>query len=989
MNSNTIVNRAVRYALMAGAAVALASPAVFAQNAPGAATSTSAQNVQLNRVQVTGTLIPRTSIETASPVTVITAKQIQASGLTTIASVVRSLSSDNSGTIPLAFTAGFANGSSGVALRGLTVNSTLVLIDGRRTTAYPLADDGERSFTDLNTIPLNAVERIEVLKDGASSIYGADAIAGVINIILYPTWTGSRATAQLGTSQHGGGTSKDLTFITGIGNLDTNNYNAYLSVEYHSTLPIYNRDRKYPLDACDTSPSGNLDGCVGGNPAHGGGGIGASNYGVVAPATVGGTNPDGSPNLLTGKQAAGTTFQPLRACPTPISYPGTGVGTGTGCAYNQVADFGQIAPQTDSYSIDGRITINLNPTTTAYMNASYNQFRMVSDSGGGASIRAGVPVNTGNIVLPPLLPDGSLNPNDPFATNCAGVTAPGPAATVYNPSCAYAKIYYDFGDLPGFGWETDVNHVMRMDADVTGALGQNWNYDLALNLNHAWLNVNDYGFLYYPQLISDVTDGTYNFVNPSLNSQAVRDALSPVIGKTSTTDEDAVDFSINGSLADLPGGPLALAVGTQWRYEAQDDPSLNPGNDFLNLGSAQTIGHRNVAAVFAELDAPVLPSLEFDLSGREDHYSDFGSAFSPKFGVKWTPIQQLAFRGTYSRGFRAPAFAENGSSSSLGFITFNPSSSAPDWVNEHCATNQPSPVPNPCLPDAYAQPYGLGLKSEANPDIQPERARNYTLGLVFQPLSTLSGTVDYYNILKTNVIAPPSPGGLISQYFTGPISALPPGSYIQDVPDPQYPTATPRPIQFNASYLNENQLRTTGFDVNLQYTLDTSVVNWTSVFHGTKILTWCETLEEGGPCVSMVGTQGPYELSSGAGTPKFRWNWANTFTFGPVSLTGTVNWVSRFNMTIPDALPEGVCYSVGYLSTNVPADCGVPAFWYVDLTGVWHIDSNWALTAGILNATDKSPPFDPIDYGANNYNPTYAQQGAVGRFYQLGLQVTF
>ncbi|MGH8282942.1 MAG: TonB-dependent receptor plug domain-containing protein [Gammaproteobacteria bacterium] len=996
-----LISKAVHYGLMTGTAVALVAPTVFAQNAPSAATSNAAPTAQLGRIMVTGSAIPRTSIETPAPVTVITAKQIRESGLTTISDVLRTLSADNSGTIPNAFTAGFANGSSGVALRGLTVNSTLVLIDGRRTTAYPLADDGERSFTDLNTIPLNAVERIEVLKDGASSIYGADAIAGVINIILYPSYNGSRATAQFGTSSQGGGTSTDLTFITGTGNLDTNNFNAYLSVEAHTQQPINNSQRGYPLDACDTSPSGNRDSCVGGNPAFGGPGISASNYGTVAPAIVTGTNADGSPNLLAGQQIAGTRFQPLRPCPTPVTYPGTGVNTGTGCTYNQITDpnFGlQIQPKTQSESVDGRITVNLNPTTTAYLNASYNQFRMVSHSSlppstgvspNTPTIQNAVPTNTGNIVLPPVLPDGSINPNDPFATaaGCAGVAAPGPGANVNTPGCQYAKINYGFGDLPGFGWETDVNHVMRMDADVNGAFNDNWSYDAALNLNHAWLNYNLYGFLYYPQLISDVTDGSYNFVNPSLNSQATRDALAPPNGVTATTDEDSIDFTVNGSLANLPGGPLGLAVGGQWRYEAQDDPSLNPGNNYEGLGIAQTIGHRNVAAVFAELDAPVLTSLEMDLSAREDHYSDFGSAFSPKFGIKWTPLSQLAFRGTYSRGFRAPAFSENGSSSSLGFSSFNPALSAPNFVNEHCATVQPSPVPNPCLPNTYAQPYSIGVLSEANPDIQPERSRNYTLGTVFQPFSAFSGTVDYYNILKTNVIAPPATGGLISEYFAG--AALPPGSVIVDLPDPQYPTATPKPAQFNAEYLNENELRTTGFDVELRYNQSFGAVTWTSDFNFTKILTWCETLEAGGPCISMVGTEGPYNLSSGAGTPKFRWNWANTFAFGPASITATAYWVSRYNMTAPDVAPVGLCISGGYTGQDVPADCGVPAFWYVDLTGVYHLTDNWSLTAGILNATNKSPPFDPIDYAGNNYSPTYAQQGAVGRFYQLGLQVKF
>ncbi|MBU6421033.1 MAG: TonB-dependent receptor [Gammaproteobacteria bacterium] len=966
MNSN--LKRACRYALLTGGALALAVPSVFAQNAPAAGTSAQPAATQLGKVTVTGTAIPRTNVETPAPVTVITAKQIQESGLPTIADVVRTLSSDNSGTIPLAFTAGFANGSSGVALRGLTVNSTLVLIDGKRTAAYPLADDGERSFTDLNTIPLNAVERIEVLKDGASSIYGADAIAGVINIILYPSWTGSRATAQLGGSQHGGGASQDYTFITGTGNLDTNNWNAYLSVEYHTQRPVYNHNRKFPLDACDLSSVGYFDACVGGNPAFGGSGVGGSIYGVEAPATLGTPG-----NLLTGVQVPGTSFQPIRPCPTPVSYPGTGAGTGTGCTYNQVVNYDQLAPETKSYSVDGRITVNLNSTTTAYLNASYNQFRMESQSGQGASIQAGVPTNTDTIALPPTLPNGALNPNDLFAS-----------------SGQYALIQYNFGDLPGFGWETDVNHVMRMDANVNGALSENWNYDAALNLNHAWLNVNDYGFLYFPQLMQDVTNGTYNFLNPSQNSQAVRNALSPTIGKTSTTDEDAADFTVNGPLTDLPGGPLALAVGVQWRYEAQDDPALNPGDSFQSLGNTQTIGHRNVSALFAELDAPVLPSLEMDLSGREDHYSDFGSAFSPKFGIKWTPIQQLMFRGTYSRGFRAPSFGENGSSSVLGFITFNPILSAPAWVNTHCATGSPPGTPTaPCTPDFYASPYGLGLFTGANPDIKPERARNYTLGMVFQPFAEFSGSLDYYNILKTNVIAPPATSALISAYFSG--SPMPAGSVIVDTPDPLHPASLARPIQFNGIYANENELRTSGFDVNLRYDHDFGPLTWISNFNGTKIESWCETLTAGGPCVSMVGTQGPYILSSGAGTPKYRWNWANTLNFGSeFSATATVYWTSGMYMSVPDIFgPTAGCFSTGPSGNPVPPDCEMPAFWYVDLTGQWNINDNWALTAGILNATDKRPPFDPIDYAGNNYNPTYAQQGAMGRFYQIGLQVKF
>ena len=216
-------NRSLRSALLLGAAAAVGFVApAFAQQQSGG----------VETVVVTGSLLNRADVETPSPVTILTSQQITASGLTSTADVVRSLTSDNSGTIPTAFGIGFAAGSSGVALRGLTVNSTLVLIDGRRTANYPLADDGERGFVDLNTIPLDAVDRVEVLKDGASSIYGADAIAGVVNIIMKDEFQGVSGEAEYGTSEHGGGSMQRLAATLGYGDMASDHFNGYINVEY-------------------------------------------------------------------------------------------------------------------------------------------------------------------------------------------------------------------------------------------------------------------------------------------------------------------------------------------------------------------------------------------------------------------------------------------------------------------------------------------------------------------------------------------------------------------------------------------------------------------------------------------------------------------------------------------------------------------------------------------------------------------------------------
>ncbi|MGH1557468.1 TonB-dependent receptor plug domain-containing protein [Caulobacter segnis] len=184
-----------------------------------------------------------------------------------MADAIRSLSADNSGSVPAAFGNGFAAGSTGVALRGLTVNSTLVMIDGLRNASYPLADDGQRSFVDLNSIPFNAVERIETLKDGASSLYGADAIGGVVNIIMKSNYQGMGADLSVGTSQHGGGDQYRFNGEIGHGDLDTDKYNVYLDVEYQLDKRIRIDQRGYPYNTFDLSgiPGGTND-----NPGAGG-----------------------------------------------------------------------------------------------------------------------------------------------------------------------------------------------------------------------------------------------------------------------------------------------------------------------------------------------------------------------------------------------------------------------------------------------------------------------------------------------------------------------------------------------------------------------------------------------------------------------------------------------------------------------------------------------------------------------------------------------
>ncbi|SFS17399.1 iron complex outermembrane recepter protein [Dyella sp. OK004] len=898
--------------------------AVFAQSTAPAQTSNPPppeQAKQLQTITVTGSAIPRIDVETPSPVTVITATQIARSGLTTVSDVVRSISSDNSGSIPNAFANGFAAGSSGVALRGLTVNSTLVLVDGHRLSSYPVADDGQRSFVDLNSIPLAAVERIEVLKDGASSLYGADAIAGVVNIIMRPSFKGVMGTVDIGTSQHGGGFTRKATLLAGGGDLDKDRYNAYMSVQYQKDNPIRTRQRGFPFNTGDLSSLG--------GPGLGG------------PAAR-----NGGPNGAVRPDTPGSLWQPLMPCTTG---PLITDDTGSYCRFDGVNKFGTLQPAMEQGGVSGRFTVKLNDTTKAYMDASFMETKTWAP-GGPNRIQNGTPNNTNNITLP------VGNPSNPFAVP--------------------ARISYNFGDIPsGFNYN---NHAARIIGDVSGQVAD-WNYDVALVLNHSWLNTTQYGFISYTALLDAVAKGTYNFANPGSNSSAIRSALAPGYNKTSTSDMDTLDLSASRTLWDMAGGPMGVAMGAQFRHEAQNDPTLNPNFEFQGLGNAQTKGSRQVSGAYVEFDMPLLQQLEVDASGRFDHYTDAGNNFSPKIGFKYKPFDWVALRGTYSKGFRAPAFSENGSSSTQGFVTYTP---PPAFQALHGG----SPY--------VTIPYALSEFTTANKNIKPEKSKSFTFGLVFQPTSWLNASFDYYNIKKSNLIVQADTAAALANYYAG--LPQPPGVTVTpDLPDPDHPNAQPRPSELIGSYLNAQQLKTTGMDVDVQAHFEfANNLHYITELSGTQIFQWALTLPDGTK-QTYVGTQGPYNLSSGAGTPRSRASWANTVEYGPLTVTGTLYYTSGYREIASDVgingMFDGDCLTTTPAGTNFPASCKIHAFYDFDLTGSYMINDNFTITASVMNLFDRKAPFDPANYaGAGaNYNPTWSQAGVVGRFYNLGVKMKF
>lgn len=525
--------------------------------------------------------------------------------------------------------------------------------------------------------------------------------------------------------------------------------------------------------------------------------------------------------------------------------------------------------------------------------------------------------------------------------------------------------------FPHFLTEQTSNHVYRGVADLRGTLS-GWDYELGLAAEHEDLDYALSGFPYYPALIAAVTDGTFDFLNPSQTPASVENAIQTTVAKVATTDLESVDFRATHPVFDLQGGPLNFGFGLHAHYEAQNNPEINPNGNYEGLGLDHASGNRYVLSAFGEIDAPVFKTLDVNLAGRFDHYSDFGNSFSPKVEIKWTPIRQLALRGTFSTGFRAPSFAEAHTGVVGGFETLN--LCAGDAIQmAYCAAHGG---------DAYVAPYSLEAINIDNPHIKPEHSQSFTIGFVAQPVPWLSASLDYYYIEKTDLIFPPSPGPALDDYLSG--QPLPPGIIVTtDRPDPSDPAGLPRPLSVGAEYDNDNSLITTGLDldvrVNFGLPYDTRL---TSDFSFTDILMF-RYKQPGVPTFDYSGTEAPYNLSSGAGTPKYRINWSTTFTWQQLSITATANYVSGMFEDASDITGGTFCIS------SLPGNCTEAGFWDVDMNVDYKVTKNVDVFLNVYNVGDSLPPIDQINYAGINFNPTYDEAGIIGRAFKVGVHFKY
>ena len=951
----TILSRSMRR-IFAGGAVAglsLLAQGVQAQDPLPA----NAQPVA--RVEITGSNIRRAQAETASSVQTLNRADIEKSGRTTVAELLQTLAVDIQGSVPTSFGAGFAQGASGISLRGLGSASTLLLLNGRRIAPYGLADDGQKVFADLNIIPTEAVERVEILKDGASAIYGSDAIAGVVNVILRKDYQGTTVRGSYGKTGDWDGRDSRFAITHGFGNLDTDRYNALFSFEYGGRREVYNRDRS------DREQVGRSD---------------LRQYGFSAQEALGGTG------AITGNNAAGSAVNGNVRNPGTLDYynrgnlagagftrtfPGAACGNftnhpqgdpGGGCLIDAAQQYGQIRPRQNSYNLFSRGTVQLNQQFQAYAEGSYywseSQSTTTPSTVSTSVGYPGGPISNAGAAL------GAGHPDNPYFGTAARLRYlafdVGPRGSNINSKFGRAVL-----GIKGTAYDWDIDSALlfsmnRVKNTRTGFLQRNVTFAL-LNptpANVAAASINPAYAALPPGTLWRIGE------NAGLNSPAVYAALSPTIGGDAETRITQIDMRASRELAQvtLPGGPLAVAVGGEFRHErTQLAPTAGTetGN-IIGLGYSAYRGKRDVTGLYGEVLAPVLPQVEVSGALRFDHYSDVGNSYTPKVGVKWTPLRQLALRGTYARGFRAPSAAENGVGGLAAFST------ATDPLR--CALGVA----------AACNPANVSIITSPNPGLSPERSQNVSVGAIWDPLPRTNISLDYWQIKRKNEINQEQTDAAIA---AGQVARDP--STATTIPgDPGGITAV------LARYVNSAQTKVRGIDLDARTSFNLGTgrgtlgmdVKWTHLFK------WVRT-EQDGTARDFAGTHGNCDVTNCIGTPDDRVNLNATWDLAPMRLSATVNYRAPIKNTLFKNDPSG-CASHFANGADAPNDCEIASFTSVDLNARWTLGPRTELFGTIQNVFDKVAPLDPLTYGATSFNPL-DYSGALGRYFQVGLRHRF
>lgn len=642
---------------------------------------------QSDTVVITGSAIKR-SLESqkALPVTVLSAEDLRATGVTSTEEIVQRITASQSSTVSTSSVGSSTGGATYADMRGLGANKTLVLLNGRRMAFFGIG----ASAVDLNSIPFAALERVEVLRDGASAIYGTDAVGGVINFITRRDYQGVNVGAEMTSPSHSGGDIKRVNVSGGTGSLKDDGYNFWISLDHKKQSSVNALERDFAKTG--VIPERGLN----------------KTSGTTFPANF------GYYKISDGSLASGNLTKP--GCQPPASLDQGGVT----CRYDYSTAV-DIIPETENTNIVARGAIRIDGDRLLTLEAVHSK---------NTNIARVAPDPVTGLTMPITSPF--------YPKNFTGI----------DPSKGLVSIGWRMVPA-GQRENTSDATATRFVADLSGVVGP-WDYKTGVF--YSTTKVSDgpsNGYVSKPKIQAGVTSGLLNpFGENSADALAFIDAAKAhgtfSTGKGTAT---GIDARFNRELFSMGGGSAALSLGAELRretYKTDTDDDLVLGVPSAGRAPYHVDGaSRNVAAISAEMLFPVSKQLEIQAAARYDRYSDFGSTFNPKVGFRYTVSPSVVMRGSATTGFRAPSLDDVFGPQSVTF-TSNPYN---DPVL--CPGGQVSAAgieSRDCDQQAQALTGG-------NPDLKPEKSKSFSLGTAFQPSKDLLFTVDYWNIHLTKMIS--------------------------------------------------------------------------------------------------------------------------------------------------------------------------------------------------------------------------------------------
>ena len=905
--------------LAAAIAASLLAPSAFAQQ-PGSK----------ERIEVTGSNIKRIEGETALPVTVISRQDIDRMGAVTTEDILKRIT---------ASTAMYSDSTQGVGyavsnanLRGIGASSTLVLLNGRRLANHAFGSIGgfnaSANAVDLNSIPFSAIERVEVLRDGASAVYGTDAVGGVINFITRTDFRGGEASLMYGnTEDHVGGRESGVTLAYGVGDLAKDKWNLLVTGHFQYNQRVKAIDQQLYARANDITGA-TFPTSFRAFPGR------LMDFGFSPGAYAGTLTNSGT---IAGCDPAVTVLQ--RSGNTPSGDPRFR------CRGIYAAYLDNL-PDTHKSDVFGRFAYDINANNQFFIEASFARNHNIGRI-------APVPIDQTDTHI---RPDGS-QPNVLL-----------PITSRYAPVALINRLGYNINNVgtPGF-LEIAVrsadagNRINDITADQTrvsaGLKGliAGWDYDAAFTYAQAKDKLGVTGYIQETRYIAALATGNLNPFGPN---DAAGEALlngakmeGPMRDSKSTTTQ--VDGKISRDIFKMAGGSAALALGVDLRREEVNDKAVNADYGAgLHIGGEGTVpdtnASRNVSAVFAEMELPITRELEVTGAVRFDHYSDVGSKGSPQVRARYSPSRELLFRASAGKGFRAPSLWDLHSPPAFG-------NSANAVTDPGCPANLIADE------DARCVDTQLNVRNVASTNLKPETSTQWSAGFVLEPVQGASFALDYWRIEKKDaigtitadaILANPNDLTLYNRYIAR-FHRSPIGTTL----------FVDQPLE------NLGGLKTAGWDVDAKMRFLPAFAKVSLSFVGTYLTEWKSQLGKDFDFASYLAN------SFNGGNAYPRWTHVATADFerGP--------WLATLEQTYTAGWTEG--FQAGG-THQVPGVSRINMA--VKYSGIRHL----GIKVGVRNALNEMPPYtDVSSNGSHAAGWANAVADPRGRFWYTVLTYSF